>query len=285
MQIFIVFILCALATAKVTLQGRCGKKYLQTRSDGIFYNGVVFLTAALLFLTDIPSASLQTRLYAAAFALFTVIFQLCYTSALSNGNVSLTVLIVNLSMLFPVVASILLYHETVTLPRALGIGLIVVTFFLGLDTKGGGRPRRSWLFQALAAALANGAIGITQKIFGASAYHSEKKSFVATSYALAFVITLALHLIARKKEKGACACTKFPVWGFAISAGAILAVFQWLNTYAISVMDGSFLFPVYSGGSILLSTLVGVFFFKDELMTKQKISILLGIVAVALINL
>ena len=59
MQIFIVFILCALAMAKVTLQGRCGKKYLQTRSDGIFYNGVVFLTAALLFLTDIRKLLLQ----------------------------------------------------------------------------------------------------------------------------------------------------------------------------------------------------------------------------------
>jgi multidrug transporter EmrE-like cation transporter len=71
---------------------------------------------------------------------------------------------------------------------------------------------------------------------------------------------------------------------FAVAVGIVLAIFQWMNTYAISVMDGSFLFPVYSGGSIILSTLVGILFFKDKLTKSQKYSITLGIIAVIIMN-
>ena len=72
---------------------------------------------------------------------------------------------------------------------------------------------------------------------------------------------------------------------FAVAVGIVLAIFQWLNTYAISIMDGSFLFPIYSGGSIILSTLVGILFFKDRLTKRQKTSIALGVIAVVIMNL
>ena len=68
------------------------------------------------------------------------------------------------------------------------------------------------------------------------------------------------------------------------AVGIILALFQWLNTYAISTMDGAFLFPLYSGGSILLSTLVGVTLFRDRLTARQRVSLFVGIVAVILMN-
>ena len=66
--------------------------------------------------------------------------------------------------------------------------------------------------------------------------------------------------------------------------GVILGVFVAINTYALSTIEGTFLYPTYSGGTIILSTLSGVLFFKDRLTVKQVLSILVGIVAVVLMN-
>ena len=284
MDFLIIILLCALATAKVTLQSRFGKKGLKTDSDNVLFNAMVFLTAALLFCADIPKASFNTWLFALTFAILTVVFQLSYTKALSVGNVSLTVMAVNLSMLFPVLVSIIFYNESLTPMRIVGIVLTVLSFTLTVDLKTKERLSRSWLAFTVMAALANGGIGITQKIFGASEFCAEKKSFVACSYAIAFLIAFTLYLFVRSRDKEASSA-RARAYIFAVAVGVVLAVFQWLNTYAISIMDGSFLFPVYSGGSIILSTLVGILFFKDELTKTQKISITLGIIAVIIMNI
>ncbi|MDY3846223.1 MAG: GRP family sugar transporter [Eubacteriales bacterium] len=285
MNILIIFSLCFLATAKVTLQSRFGKRTLSTKTDGIIFNALVFLTAAILFGADIPNASLAIWLFSGGFAVFTVIFQLSYTNALSQGNVSLTVMMVNLSMLFPVLTSVIFYHERLTHARIIGIAFIVLSFLLCVDVGDKKTVSRSWLILTVLATLANGSIGITQKVFGASRFHTEKKAFVACSYLLAFIITFTIYAVSRLKGKETSAHRKAPTYLFSISVGIILAIFQLLNTYAISVIDGSFLFPVYSGGSIILSTLVGVLFFKDKLTVKQTISIIIGIIAVIIMNL
>ena len=284
MNFLIILLLCALATSKVTLQSRFGKKTLTTASDNVIFNATVFLTAAILFCTDIPKTSCETWIYALSFAILTVVFQLSYTKALSVGNVSLTVMIVNLSMLFPSLVSVIFYNESLSPMRVIGIVLTVLSFTLTVDLKEKGKLSHSWFIFTAIAALANGAIGITQKIFGASDFSAEKKSFVACSYTIAFLIAFTLYLLTRSKDNGLSNSKTAATYIFAIAVGVILAVFQWLNTYAISIMDGSFLFPVYSGGSIILSTLVGILFFKDKLTKKQKISITLGIIAVIIMN-
>ena len=287
MDFLIILSLCTLATAKVTLQSRFGKKGIKSDSDNVLFNAIVFLTAAALFCTDIPKASLKTQLFALIFAIFTVAFQLSYTKALSVGNVSLTVMVVNLSMLFPTLVSVIFYHESLTPTRIIGIVLTVLSFALTVDLKTKGKLSRAWFILTAAAALANGGIGITQKIFGAQSVNTEKKAFVACSYAIAFLVAIALYFCIHSREKGP-QNTKRNIgktYMFAVAVGSILAVFQWLNTYAVSVMDGSFLFPIYSGGSIILSTLVGILFFKDRLTKRQKTSIALGVIAVVIMNL
>ena len=287
MDFLIILLLCSLATLKVTLQSRFGKKSLKSDSDNLLFNAIVFLTAAVLFCTDIPKASFQTWCFALAFAILTVIFQLFYTKALTVGNVSLTVMVVNLSMLFPSLISVIFYNESLTLTRIIGIVLTILSFMLTVNFKVNEKISRHWIIFTAAAAIANGVIGITQKIFGSSDFSGEKKAFVACSYAIAFLVAIALYFCMRSREKGP-QNTKRNIgktYMFAVAVGSILAVFQWLNTYAVSVMDGSFLFPIYSGGSIILSTLVGILFFKDKLTKRQKISITLGTVAVVIMNL
>lgn len=285
MNFLIILLLCTLATSKVTLQSRFGKKNLKSDSDNILFNAVVFLTAAMLFCVDIPKASFYTWLFALTFAILTVVFQLSYTKALSVGNVSLTVMAVNLSMLFPSLVSVIFYNENLSSLRVVGIVLTVLSFILTVDINFKEKLSHSWFIFTVIAALANGGIGITQKIFGMQVFSTEKKAFVACSYAIAFLVAIVIYLITHSRDKENIKFEISKTQIFAVAVGVILAVFQWLNTYAISIMDGSFLFPLYSGGSIILSTLVGIIFFKDKLTTRQKGSIILGIIAVIIMNI
>ena len=285
MTLLIIFALCTLSTTKVALQSRFGKKFMKTTDALVLFNALVFLSAAILFCTAIIGASLQTWLFSAAFAVFTVIFQLTYTKALSLGNVSLTVLFVNLSMLFPVIMSVIFYGESLTFIRIFGILLTVLSFIICVDIKEKNPISKKWLFLALSATLANACIGITQKIFGASVYHAQKDSFVACAYSIAFIITITIYALLILRKVGGGKLQKAPIFLISMSVGVVLAVFQWLNTYAISTIDASLLFPLSSGVTIIMSTLMGIILFRDKLSLKQGISIAIGIAAVVIMNL
>ena len=69
-----------------------------------------------------------------------------------------------------------------------------------------------------------------------------------------------------------------------LAIGVVLASFQAINTYAISKIDGTFLFPAYYGGCIVLSTITGCLLFKDKLSSRQKLSLLIGTIAVIIMS-
>ena len=71
---------------------------------------------------------------------------------------------------------------------------------------------------------------------------------------------------------------------YTLAAGVVLAVFIAFNTYAHSIVEGTFFFPTYSGGTIIVSTLTGIIFFKDKFTTKQVLSLIIGVVAIVLMN-
>ena len=285
MKLLLILALCTLATLKVSLQSHFGKKELKTSSDPTFYNGLVFFSSALLFAKHIPGASPQTWLYASLFAIFTVLFQLSYTHALSGGNVSLTVMMVNLSMLLPVLVSVFFFHEPFGPKHAIGIVLTVLSFVLCVNFKDGGKVTKKWFSLTLIATVANAFITISQKIFASSEFHTEKEAFVSCAYLIAFVITLVIYAITLLRKRASDIYKRPRVYLIAISVGLVLALFQWLNTYAMSIIHGTFFFPVFSGGAIIFSTVAGILFFKDKLTVKQAISIVVGVIAVIIMNL
>ncbi len=285
MRYAIVAVLCMLATAKVTLQSNFSKKHVNNIADATFFNGLVFIFSALLFAVNIPGAPFGVWLYAAVFAAFTVMFQLSYTEALKYGSVSITVMMTNLSMIIPTLFSFFVYGESLSVFRAIGIVLTLLTFVIGTRfSSNEDKSKKKWLIFAIIAVLANGGLGITQKVFGYTQYKSFNKAFVACAYIVAAVLTAIVYLVlyvSRTRKTG-----KLNWMTLVVTAliGVILAVFQMVNTYAIATIDGTFLFPAYSGCTLICSTLVGVALFKDRITRRQVISLVLSIAATVLMS-
>ncbi len=282
MDYIIVFALCFLATSKVTLQSFYSKGHIKNVTDAVFYNAAVFLVSAALFGSRVMNCSPKVWLYGGAFGILTILFQLTYTKALSFGNVTLTVMIVNLGMIIPIAVSILIYQEQVTIYRLIGIILTLAIFLMSVEFRKGSNYKQ-WVFLALAAFAANGGLSVVQKFFGESEYSNESQAFTACAYITAAILTWGIYLFLKPRQPRTFAINKkFLVYVALI--GSILAIFQAFNTYAVSVVDGTFLFPAYAGGGIIFSTLSGVLLFKDRLNTKQKIGVVLGVAAVVCMN-
>ena len=285
MDIIIISILCLLATTKVTLQGGFAKKNIRTFSDGVFFNGAIFFFSSFVFLKDALTFNLPTFLFGAAFGILSLIFQLCYIKAMSFGNVSITVLIVNLSMIIPIATSVLCFGEKLGVLRTIGILLTVVALVLNVSKGGKSTDFKKWLFLSLAASLANGGLAIILQFFGKSEWSDQNKAFVAWNYIVAAIVSFILYGVLKLRGNGITFKLKPSVFGIALCVGIILGVFQALNAYAVSTIDGTLYFPTYNGGSLVLSGIAGVLLLKDKFKLNQFISLLVGIVAIVLLNI
>ena len=284
MKYLLVLLCCLLAIGKVTIQSAFSKKHIRTFPDAVFFMALVFTFSGIFFSSDVIGCSPVTWIYGALFGLCSMVFQLSYTKALSMGNVSVTVMISNLGMLFSVILSATVFHEPLSPLRLLGILMTVATLVISVDFKRGNKAEKSWLFFALTTLFATGLANCIQKFFSATEAAGEAKAFVACAYLVAAVATFlwyfSLHLGHKRKTYE----TKPRVFLYALGVGVLLAVFQLAFQYSITQVDGTFLFPAYSGGCIILSSLTGVLLFRDKLTRKQIISLATGCIAVVLMN-
>ena len=70
----------------------------------------------------------------------------------------------------------------------------------------------------------------------------------------------------------------------ALIVGVCIGIVNKLNLYLSGKMPSIIFFPLVNGGLILLSAIVSIIFFKERMQKIQYISILVGVVAIALIS-
>ena len=281
MKYLLVLTTASLATMKVSFQSAFAKKGVRSSADGIFFNMLIFAASALLFLPYLFKASGAVLLCGAIYAVCNVSFQLTYTRALAAGNVSVAVMFANFGMLVPILLSCILYGDRPSGLRIAGIALTAMAFLVTVK-RGNSKGERRYLVFALLAMLLNGASLSVQKIVGAQGIGG--LSFVAASYLACTVLSGCVYAAcALRGNRKSFKITRRPILA-AIGAGCSLALYLAVNTYAAGVIDGSFHYPAHSGGSILLSTLVGVVLFKDKLSKRQIAACVLGLAAIVLMN-
>lgn len=283
MEYIIVLLLSVLATAKVAFQTAFGKKTVKNSTDALYFNIYIFIVAAILFLPKVFGCSSQIWLYAIVDAIFTIGYQLFYTKALSVGNVSLTVLTVNFSMVINVLASHLFFDESVSFVRFIAIGLTIVSFIICNYKDKKEKGERMWLSFTLLSMLCLSLASITQKVFSGSQYSDENQAFVSCLYIASAIIGIIIYVFIRRKEKRTFNLG-FDMIKFGFGVGVTLAIYQIIFTYGLSNIDGTFLFPAQTGGVLIFSTLSGVLIFKDKFTKKQLLGIVIGLIALMLMS-
>ena len=277
---------CLLATAKILIQGKFAKDKSRTPVDAIFFNGLIFLTGALLLwlLLDVRVTAVAV-IAGLLIGLINLSYQLFYVSAFSCGPVSLTSLISSVSMVVPIVLSAILYKEALTVNRILGIAVTVAALYFSTARAGRDKIQPKWyLFTALAF-LANCGSTMTLKVYLKEFAVGDSSSFVAIHFTASALLSLLLYCILRCRGKRCTYPIGRSVLLTGVSIGVILGIFNLIYAYAMLVLDATLLLPLYNGGTTLLVTLGSALLMKERLTGRQYTGVLLGIIAIVLMSI
>jgi len=254
---------------------------------------VIFTTAAgtsiLTALARGFSLHGSTVVIALAFGVCNFMSQYLNIQAMGLGTASSVTFIVSCSFLISTLYSAVVFREPVTVFRILAIALIlaaqVIFCFGGARGRQGGREGRRWLVYAIAAMTFSGIVGIIQKYMQRSAYPGELPEMSAIAATTSSVI--AACLIGAKGQWPALSMLagKRRIATFSLILGVCATVINIVSTYAHAFVDGFLAFPVFNGGSLVLSIIGAHLLFRDRLTTREKLCILIGLVAIAIIGL
>jgi len=284
--LWIIF-LAVLSSAKIALQSAIAKNELHGTGDRILFNGIIFAAAALCFLPfGISSLTPLSAVYGIFLGLGSICFQLCYVQAMATGPVSLTVMLINFSLLIPTVASVFLFDEPMTLLNFVGILLILISFTVTVRPESGKRINLKWVIFVMLTTFTNGALSILQKYFSHSPDAGHTAGFVLSAYMVAAVGSVVLLFpYMRKSYSGVRpACTRRMLL-FGIPAGIVLGVFQQLYTNSIGAISGVLLFPLMNSMIAIISTLFGMVVLRENLTKRQALGCIIGIAAIVIMSL
>lgn len=283
---YLIILLCAfLSCAKVTVQGYLSRGNIKNVTDSILANCVVFAFASILFSSGLRNGINPTVVvYAAIFGLLSVSFQTFYALSLKEGPFATTTMLANLSMVVPIIFSIIYYNEKVTVIKGIGFILCAVALFLNVKSDGK-KVNLKWLIYVALAFFSTGFLTITQRVFSRTPVGGNKEQFIFFGYLTAFVLSTIIYFVREKTvhEKTFKFNKKTITLAFFIAAG--LGVFHFFYTYANSFIDAIVLSPSVCGLATMFQTVSGRIIFKEKFTVRQILSICIGIVAIVLISL
>ncbi len=270
------------------------KKEIEVKSDLQLFNmfnsilSVITLIVIALFMGGLGVPSLYTVVIGTAYGMATALGAVFTLLALESGPLSYTTVITSCSMVIPALSG-LFFGETVSLFQYIGIGIMILSFVLAVDTKGNQNNGTNlrWFVYSMLSFLFCGSVGVMQKIHQNSPHKNELSAFLIIAFLVSAIYSLVM-IFYYKKSQGASITVTQPAKRnklilICLIIGIGFAFCNQINMYLSGVMASIIFFPVVNGGCMILTASVGLFFFKEKLSPKQMVGLVLGVIAMLLL--
>lgn len=198
-----------------------------------------------------------------------------YQKSVKDNGVSLSIAVGKMGIIIPMLLSLFLWKE---IPEIIQwIGIIISMVAIGVinispkDFKGSKFKTSLLLFFVI------GGLGdFFNKLFQVSVGSVYKDLFLAVVFGAALFASIFMTI----KHKN---ITKMSIlFGIMVGIPNMLTAFYLIK--ALSKMNATVVFPMYSGGAIMLSMLWSMFAFGEKLKLKEIVGIVMIILALVLIN-
>ncbi len=258
----------------------------KTNGSGVYlFSGMLTLVSSVFFLTisgfklQLDGEMLIYSLILSMAYFFGVIFS---HLSLVSGPLSITSLVNSFAMIVPMAFGIVFYNESITLALAFGFLLLVISLFLMNEKKSEEKVTLKWLVYVGLAFIGNGmfsvVLSLCQRRFGGE---NDNQIMVIAMFVSA-VLILGISAVKERKESKKAFCYG---WHRAAATGCLNGGANLCTLLLMRTMSISLISPISSGGSVVLSGLVGIFNYKERLSVKQCIGIAFGTLAVVLLSL
>ena len=273
------------ATKNVLIKGISGYS-IKTREffiaqSGIFGAGSVALLIINLF--TFKGISLTTVICSILYGIILISGLWCYTLALSQGKTAVCATVYSFGFIVPTLSGTLFWNEKISIFGYLGILILIpVLIISGTSPKkqDNKQTNKTYIIPLIIALLSSGGLGVMQKIHQSSKSANEMNTFLLLSFVFAFTVSIIFAFATKKGENK----IERKSISFSLIVGVIFSLCNIMNTYLAGVLDSAVLFPILNIGTILVSLLLSVIIYKEKIDRRDVLILILGILAIILVN-
>ncbi|CAM1347987.1 EamA family transporter [Tenacibaculum crassostreae] len=234
---------------------------------------------------QLGSIPTQPWVYGAMFLglLFVTIFFVMAMTAQKNG-VSVASIAGKMSVVVPIIFGIILYNESVTALKVVGIIIALVAVYLSSVKEEKSTQQAGLLFPVLLF-LGSGVIDTTLKYVETNYVTNNDVDFFSGSlFGFAAVFGLLILIFKQFVSKGKFEF-KSIVAGIALGIPNYYSIVFLIKALQNKNFESSTLFTVNNVGIVIVSTLVGLLLFSEKFSTKNKIGVALAVLGIILVTI
>lgn len=253
--------------------------YIVAFSIGYWYSDVK------IPVSDIPSQPWFIGAIILGF-LFITIFNVMALTSQKNG-LSVASVSGRMSVVIPIVFGILLYDESISLVKVIGLALALLAVYLTSVKNSSNKSsfKLSLLLYPVILFFGSGAIDTLLKFTEINYVKNDHVSMFSSSiFGIAFIFGLIIMIIQIVTNK-----IKFSIKN--VIAGIVLGIPNFfsidflLRALKTEGVESSILFTINNVSIVLLTTMFGLFFFKEKLEKRNWLGIVIAVASILLITL
>lgn len=253
-------------------------------------NSLLFLIASLI-LGIFSLAEKKDGFFISPFSLSISFFlsatlvssQLLEIKAMEKGSAALTSFIYSLGFLVPIVFGYFLWDEPISLIQILGVLILLFSLYLILNPKKTGKIQYQWILTAFSAMFLSGISAVLQKTHQYSPFTFETKVFLSVTLFLASVYSYIFYKLTDRKNPEKESLKKH--YRVILLGGLLIAFLNFVNTVLTGRLPATIQFPIYHMGSMVLTCIISIMFFKERYKKAQIAGLILGVLSIIVIGI
>ena len=249
--------------------------------SGLIYNLLMGVFCAVMFFC-INGCRVNLTPYSVMMAAFSTITGMLYVfigfKIMEMGSMSLyTFFLMSGGMVLPYIFGVLFLNEQLTFLRTLGLVAIVAS--IAISNTGVTKPEKKQIFLCVLVFVLNGFCSIISKL-----HQISPASELITSSDYAFlvvcwkIVICAIALLIYKgkdsKEGSVTISWKSAIW-MVFFAAVSDGLSYMLQLVGASTIPATVLFPMVTGGSVILTSLAAVLAFREKLSVRQVMGVVI----------
>jgi drug/metabolite transporter (DMT)-like permease len=235
----------------------------------------------LLIINENKIFSVETLLFGAGLGLLFVLSFFAYAKAISYAGTSLATTSSRLSVIIPILFSIIIFEELPTELHYIGFLFTVITFILFyFSVKGNYKDGEGLLkyFFLIAVFLGIGFNDFAIKVFKSWRTEQEEPYFVLFIFASAFVYS-SIYIIIKKGK----IVKQTALWGLVLGIPNVLSTVFLLA--ALALLPAIVIYPLMNVGIILFTTGLAFLIWKEKLNRWGVLALASGMLAILFLSL
>jgi drug/metabolite transporter (DMT)-like permease len=252
------------------------------RAGVMLFNYITAAAIGILLTNELPSlktfsillplGSFTGFIYVATFFV--------YMYSVRQMGMAIPVTVTRLSVVVPVLGSVIIFSEAITSIQSLGILMALISIFLFSwnDKKVKANTDRKEFYLPILLFLMMGSGDFSLKVFQGIYPADYLMSFIILVFVISSILSLFLVLVKRVKISRQI-----------IIAGFLLGIPNYFSAYfilkALQQLSGAITFTLNNIGIIMLSTFLGFIIWREPLKRKAIFAIAFAIISVILLNI